>query len=76
MADDSGENQNCLNLSHEEKDIIIRQLSQEVESLKQINKELSSERDNLLCEQKFYFVLLLKTKTNERQSKKTQKFCS
>ena len=50
MADDSGENQNCLNLSHEEKDIIIRQLSQEVESLKQINKELSSERDNLLCE--------------------------
>ncbi|KAK6634620.1 hypothetical protein RUM43_012021 [Polyplax serrata] len=47
---DTGENLNSLNLSHEEKDIIIRQLSQEVEDLKHLNKELSSERDSLLCE--------------------------
>lgn len=50
MAEELSGNSNCLNLSHEEKDIIIRQLSQEVEDLKQINKELSSERDSLLCE--------------------------
>lgn len=50
MVRNSGEIQDCLNLSHEEKDIIIRQLSQEVEELKQLNKGLSSERDSLLCE--------------------------
>lgn len=39
-----------LNLSHEEKDIIIEQQGQEIEELKKSLKELSAERDLLLCE--------------------------
>lgn len=42
--------ENSFILSHEEKDIIIQQQGQEIEELKQSLKELSTERDMLLCE--------------------------
>lgn len=61
MCDDNGEkssimdqdeidDENCLVLSHEEKDIILEQQGQEIEELKKTLKDLSSERDTLLCE--------------------------
>lgn len=51
MADeDLAEDPNSLHLSHEEKDIIIEQQGQEIEELKHTIKELSAERDMLLCD--------------------------
>jgi len=50
MADEDDEKANAFCLSHEEKDIIIEQQGQEIEELKKTIKDLSAERDLLLCD--------------------------